>query len=75
MTEEYSNNLDLLYNQFFIELNYFLDEETINNNDDQKYILDNFLSTYLENIKIENILLKNYSKVIKNKILNNLEKI
>jgi hypothetical protein len=73
LTEEYSNNLDLLYNQFFIELNYFLDEETINNNDDQKYILDNFLSTYLENIKNESILLKNYSKVIKNKILSNLE--
>ena len=73
LTEEYSNNLDLLYNQFFIELNYFLDDEAINNNTNPKYILDNVLSIYLENIKNESILLKNYSKVVKNKILNNLE--
>ena len=73
LTEEYSNNLDLLYNQFYIELNYFLEEEKLNKNE-KKYILDNFLNAYLENIKGESILLKNYSKLIKNKILNNLEK-
>ena len=74
MAEEYSNNLDSLYNQFFIDLNFFMDEEKINNNNnDQKDILDNFLSTYLENIKSESILFKNYSKLVNNKILHSLE--
>ena len=72
LAEEYSNNLDLLYNQFFIELNYFLEEDKIKNKD-KKYILDNFLNTYLENIKNESILFRNYSKLVKNKILKNLE--
>ncbi len=73
LSEEYANNLELLYNQFSIELSYFIDEEHSKNNDNKKYSLDNFLNIFLENIKNESILFKNYSKLIKNKFLNILD--
>ena len=73
LTEEYSNNLELLYNQFFIELSYFTDEKNINDKDNKKYTFDIFLNAFLENIKKESVLFKDYSKLIK-KILNSFEK-
>ena len=73
LTEEYSNNLELLYNQFFIELSYFRDEKNINDKDNKKYTFDIFLNAFLENIKKESVLFKDYSKLIK-KILNSFEK-
>ena len=73
LSEEYANNLELLYNQFFIELSYFIEEENIKNNDNKKYSLNNLLNSFLENIKKESTLFKDYSLSIKNKFLNILE--
>lgn len=72
LIEEYSNNLEILYNQFFIELNYFTDEKSINDKDNKKYTIDIFLNAFLENIKKESTLFKDYSKLIK-KNLNSFE--
>ena len=72
LTEEYSNNLELLYNQFFIELSYFTDEKSFNDKKNKKYTFDFFLNVFLENLKKECILFKDYSKLIK-KILNSFE--
>ena len=55
------------------DLSYLIDEEHSKNNDNKKYSLDNFLNIFLENIKNESILFKNYSKLIKNKFLNILD--
>ena len=73
LSEEYANNLELLYNQFFIELSYFMEEEKNKNNENKKYTLDNILNSFLENIKKESTLFKDYSISIKNKCLNILE--
>ena len=75
LSEEYANNLELLYNQFLTELSNFIDEEKIknNNNDNKKYTLDKLLNSFLENIKKESVLFKDYSISIKNKCLNILE--
>ena len=75
LCEEYANNLELLYNQYLIELSNFMDEE-INknkNNDNKKYTLDNLLNNFIENIKKESALFKDYSISIKTKFLNILE--
>ena len=72
LTEEYSNNLESLYNQFFIELSNFTDEKIVNNKNNKKFTFDIFLNTFLENIKKESKLFKDYSKLIK-KILNSFE--
>ena len=73
LSEEYANNLELLYNQFFIELSYFMEEEKNKKNENKKYTLDNILNSFLENIKKESTLFKDYSISIKNKCLNILE--
>ena len=73
LADEYADNLDSLYNQFFVELNYFIEESDNSNIDNKKYSLDNLLCIYLENIKTESELFKNYSKIIRNEFLKNLE--
>ena len=74
LTDEYADNLDSLYNQFFVELNYFIEENDNNIIDNKKYSLDHLLCIYLENIKSESDLFKNYSKIIRNEFLKNLER-
>ena len=69
LSEEYANNLELLYNQFFIELSYFMEEEKNKKNENKKYTLDNILNSFLENIKKESTLFKDYSISIKNKFV------
>jgi hypothetical protein len=73
LADEYADNLDSLYNQFYVELNYFIEESDNSNIDNKKYSLDNLLCIYLENIKTESELFKNYSKIIRNEFLKNLE--
>ena len=74
LIEEYAENLNSLYNQFYIELNNFIEESNINNNDNNnKYSLDNLLNIYLENIKNESELFKNYSNLINDQFLKSLE--
>lgn len=75
LVEEYANNLDSIYNQFYIELSYFSDNNSVKNNlnNDKKYSLDNIMNIFLESIKKESQLLKDYIK-IKDKFINNLEK-
>ena len=76
LVEEYANNLDSIYNQFYIELSYFSnnDKENHNLNNDKKYSLDNIMNIFLESIKIESQLYKDNIKLTKDKFLNNLEK-
>ena len=75
LVEEYANNLDSIYNQFYIELSYFSDNNSVNHNlnNDKKYSLDNIMNLFLENIKIESQLCKDYIKLTKEKFFNNLE--
>ena len=73
LVEEYSQNLDLLYNQFYIELSYFTKEDNINNQENNKYTYDMLVNTFLENIKNESKFFKEYSEQIKNELLNKLE--
>lgn len=76
LVEEYANNLDSIYNQFYIELSYFSnnDKENHNLSNDKKYSLDNIMNIFLESIKIESQLYKDNIKLTKDKFLNNLEK-
>ena len=76
LVEEYSNNLDSIYNQFYIELSNFSNNNNENHNlsNDQKYSLDNIMNILLESIKSESQLMKDYVKMTKDKFLNNLEK-
>lgn len=76
LVEEYANNLDSIYNQFYIELSYFSnnDKENHNLSNDKKYSLDNIMNIFLESIKIESQLYKDNIKLTKEKFLNNLEK-
>jgi hypothetical protein len=75
LVEEYANNLDSIYNQFYIELSYFSDNNSVNHNlnNDKKYSLDNIMNLFLESIKIESQLCKDYIKLTKEKFFNNLE--
>jgi hypothetical protein len=75
LVEEYANNLDSIYNQFYIELSYFSDNNSVNHNlnNDKKYSLDNIMNLFLESIKIESHLCKDYIKLTKEKFFNNLE--
>ena len=76
LVEEYANNLDSIYNQFYIELSYFTDNNSVKNNlsNDKKYSLDNIMNIFLESIKNESQLCKDYIKMTKDKFMNNLEK-
>ena len=76
LVEEYANNLDSIYNQFYIELSYFSDNNSVKNNlsNDKKYSLDNIMNIFLESIKNESQLCKDYIKMTKDKFMNNLEK-
>ena len=72
LAEEYGQNLELLYNQFYIELSNFIELETEKNNNCKNISLDDLFNIFLENIKNESLLYKDYSKSFKND-LNSLE--
>ncbi len=76
LVEEYANNLDSIYNQFYIELSYFSNNDSgnYNLNNDKKYSLDSIMNIFLESIKRESQLYKDNVKFTKDKFLNNLEK-
>ena len=71
-SEEYGQNLDLLYNQVYTELSYFVEIENSTKNNNKNILLDDLYNIFLENIKNESLLYKKYSKSIKNN-LNKLE--
>ena len=73
LAEDYANNLELLYKQFFIELSYFSETENDNIKNNKNYSLNDILNLFLEDIKLESDLFKNYSQSIKEKFLYNLE--
>ena len=72
LSEEYGENLDLLYNQVYTELSYFVEIENSKKNNNKNILLDDLYNIFLENIKNESLLYKKYSKSIKNN-LNKLE--
>ena len=76
LVEEYADNLDSIYNQFYIELSYFSEHDSVKNNlsNDKKYSLDNIMNIFLESIKKESQLFKDFVKSTKDKFFNNLEK-
>jgi len=76
LVEEYADNLDSIYNQFYIELSYFSEHDNVKNNlsNDKKYSLDNIMNIFLESIKKESQLCKDFVKSTKDKFFNNLEK-
>ena len=71
-SEEYGQNLDLLYNQVYTELSYFVEIENSTKNNNKNILLDDLYNIFLENIKNESLLYKKYSKSIKSN-LNKLE--
>ena len=71
-SEEYGQNLDLLYNQVYTELSYFVEIEESKKNNNKNILLDDLYNIFLENIKNESLLYKKYSKSIKSN-LNKLE--